>query len=132
MILEIRVSNFFSIKDEIVIDLRAGNSQSRKVRDLENNVFTYKDEKILKAVALYGANASGKTNIIKAIRFCCRMVFQSHTHNENVVFNFLPFKFDGFSEKPSSFLIKFVWKDIEYEYGFTLTRTKILTETLYY
>ena len=57
MILEIRLSNFFSIKDEVVIDLRAGNSKSQKVTDLENNVFTYKDEKLLKAVALYGANA---------------------------------------------------------------------------
>ncbi len=132
MILEIRLSNFFSIKDEITLDLRAGKSQSKKVRELENNVFDYKDDKILKAVALYGANASGKTNIIKAIRFCCMMVFQSHTHNENVNFNFMPFKFEGYPDKPSSFLIKFVWKDIEYEYGFTLTRIKILTETLYY
>jgi AAA15 family ATPase/GTPase len=132
MILEIRLSNFFSIKDEIVIDLRAGNSQSRKVRDLENNVFTYKDEKILKAVALYGANASGKSNIIKAIRFCCSMVFQSHTHNEAVIFNFVPFKFDRYADKPSSFMIKFVSKGIEYEYGFSLTRSKILMESLYY
>jgi AAA15 family ATPase/GTPase len=73
MILEIRLSNFFSIKDEIVLDLRAGKSQSRKMRDLEDNVFMYKDDKILKTVALYGANASGKSNIIKAIRFCCSM-----------------------------------------------------------
>lgn len=132
MILEIRLSNFFSIKDEIVLDLRAGKSQSRKVRDLENNVFTYKDEKILKAVALYGANASGKSNIIKAIRFCCSMIFKSHTHNEDDVFKFIPFKFERYPEKPSSFLVKFVTNGIEYEYGFSLTRTKILTETLYY
>ena len=132
MILEIRLSNFFSIKDEIVMDLRAGKSKSQKVKDLENNVFTYKDEKILKVVALYGANASGKSNIIKAIRFCCRMVFQSHLHNENVIFNFIPFKFEGYPEKPSSFLIKFVSSGIEYEYSFSLTRTKILTESLYY
>ena len=132
MILEIRLSNFFSIKEEIVIDLRAGNSQSRKVRDLESNVFTYKDEKILKAVALYGPNASGKSNIIKAIRFCCSMVFQSHTHNEAVIFNFVPFKFDRYADKPSSFMIRFVSNGIEYEYGFSLSRARILTESLYY
>jgi AAA15 family ATPase/GTPase len=132
MILEIRLSNFFSIKDEIVLDLRAAKSQSRKVRDLENNVFAWKDEKILKAVALYGANASGKSNIIKAIRFCCSMVFKSHTHNEDVQFNFVPFKFERYPEKPSSFLIRFVSNNIEYEYGFTLTRSQILTESLYY
>jgi len=132
MILEIHLSNFFSIKEEIVLNLRAGISQSRKVRDLESNVFVYKDEKILKAVALYGANASGKSNIIKAIRFCCSLVTQSHLNNENVVFLFTPFKFEGYPDKASSFLIKFVIDGIEYEYSYSLTRTKILTESLYY
>ena len=132
MILEIRLSNFFSIKDEIVMDLRAGKSKSKKVKDLENNVFAYKDEKVLKAIALYGANASGKSNIIKAIRFCCSMVSQSHLHNENVNFLFTPFKFEGYPDKPSSFLIKFVINGIEYEYSYSLTRFKILTESLYY
>jgi len=132
MILEIRLSNFFSIKDEIILDLRSTKSKSKKVRDLGCNTFTWKEEKLLKAVALYGANASGKSNIIKAIRFCCSMIFQSHTHNENAVFNFMPFKFEGYPEKPSSFLIRFVSKGIEYEYGFTLTRSRILTEKLYF
>jgi len=132
MILEIRLSNFFSIKDEIVIDLRTGTSKSQKVRVLENNVFDYKDDKVLKAVALYGANASGKSNIIKAIRFCCSMVTQSHLHNENVTFLFTPFKFEGYPDKPSSFLVKFVIRGIEYEYSYSLTRSKLLTESLYY
>jgi uncharacterized protein len=132
MILEIRLSNFYSIKDEIVLDLRAGKSQSRKVRDLESNIFAWKDEHMLKATALYGANASGKSNIIKAIQFCCRMIFQSHLHNENVVFNFIPFKFEGYPEKPSSFLVRFVSNGIEYEYSYSLTTLKILTESLYY
>ena len=132
MILEIRLSNFFSIKDEIVLDLRAGKAQSKKVRDLESNTFLWQDEKILKAIAFYGANASGKSNIVKAIRFCCAMVMQSHTHNENAVFSFIPFKFENYSEKPSLFIIRFVSNDIEYEYSFSLTRTKILTEELFY
>jgi uncharacterized protein len=132
MILEIRLSNFFSIKEEIVLNLRAGNSKSRKSADLENNVFTFKGDKILKSVALYGANASGKSNIIKAIRFCCRMIFQSHLHNENVVFNFVPFKFEGYPEKPSTFQITFVTNGIEYEYSYSLTQSKILTESLFY
>ena len=132
MILEIHLSNFYSIKEKIILNLRAGKSQSSKVRRLENNVFDYKDEKILKAVALYGANASGKSNIIKAIRFCCSMIFNSHTHNEDAVFTFMPFKFERYPERPSGFLIKFVSEGIEYEYGFTLIRTKILTESLYY
>ncbi len=132
MILEIRLSNFFSIKDEAIIDLRAGSGKSKRVKELENNVFPYKDEKILKAVAIYGANASGKTNIIKAIRFCCSLILQSHLNNENVIFLFTPFKFDGYSEKPSTFAIKFVINGLEYEYAYSLIRQKILTESLFY
>lgn len=132
MILEIRLSNFFSIKEEVVLDLTAGNSQSKKAQELSQNVFQFKDTTVLKTVALYGANASGKSSIIKAIRFCCRMVFESHKNNENVVFNFQPFKFEGYKNKPSTFLIKFVSNEIEYEYSFTLTQNEILKEELYY
>ena len=93
MILEIRLSNFFSIKDEIVLDLQAANLKTQKSQELEDNVFNYDEISVLKTVVLYGANASGKSNIIKAIRFCASMIFMSHTHNENAVFNFKPFKF---------------------------------------
>lgn len=132
MVLEIRLSNFFSIKNEIVLDLKAGKIQSKAAKDLEQNTFDFDGDKILKAVALYGANASGKSNIIKGIQFCCAMVFQSQNHNENTVNNFVPFKFSGFQKKPSSFFILFVHNKVEYEYSFSLTREQIITESLYY
>jgi AAA15 family ATPase/GTPase len=132
MVLEIRLSNFFSIKEEIILDMRASNSSSQKNQDLHNNTFKNNDEKILKSVAIYGANASGKSNIIKAIQFCCSMVLNSHLHNENTVFNFSPFKFDDYSKKESSFFIRFVINNIEYEYSFSLNRSEITTEELYY
>ncbi len=132
MILEVRLSNFFSIKDEIVLDLRAGNIQTKQAKELKEHYFSHHKDNILKSVALYGANASGKSNIIKAIRFCCRMIFNSHTHNENVLFNFQPFKFDGYQDKPSSFFIRFVSNEIEYEYSYSLTRSEIITEELYH
>ena len=132
MVLEIRFSNFFSIKEEIVLDLRAGKSKTQKSNALQTNTFEYKGDQILKSVALYGANASGKSNIIKAIRFCCSMVFFSHNHNENDNFNFTPFKFETYSQKPSHFFIRFVTNGVEYEYSFSLTRTEIITEELYY
>jgi uncharacterized protein len=132
MIIEIHLSNFFSIKDEIVLDLRAGNSKSIKTINLEDNIFDYKGDKILKSVALYGANASGKSNIINAIRFCCLMIIESHLHNENSVFNFNPFKYSGYVNKPSNFFIRFVCNEIEYEYSFTLTKNEIIKESLYY
>lgn len=132
MVLEIRISNFFSIKDEVVLDFRAANINSANAKALGNNVFLFKDDQVLKAITLYGANASGKSNIIKAIRFCHVMVFQSHQYNENIVYSFKPFKFSGFENKPSTYFIRFVTHDIEYEYSFSLTRQKIITESLYF
>jgi len=132
MVLEIRMSNFFSIKDEIVLDFRAANIKSANARALGNNLFDFNKTQVLKTLTIYGANASGKSNIIKAIRFCHAMVFESHLHNQDVLFNFQPFKFDGYNNRASSYFIRFVNKDTEYEYSFTLSRNKIITESLYF
>lgn len=132
MILEIRLGNFFSIKDEVLIDFRAGKINSDTSRELSSNVIDWNGQKILKTIGLFGPNASGKSNILKAINFCCHMVLKSHLHNEGVVFNFSPFKFDGYTEKASNFAMDFVCDNVEYEYSFTLKRTKILSESLYH
>ena len=132
MILEIRISNFFSIKDEITLDLRAANIKSQKSKDLKNNIFEINKTEVLKTAAIYGANASGKSNIIKAIRFCNAMIYESHSHNENTVYSFNPFKFNSYPNKPSSYFIRFISNNIEYEYSFSLTKTEIVTESLYY
>lgn len=132
MILEIRLSNFFSIKEEIVLDFRAGNINTQKSKVLKHNVFSFGKTKVLKTIALYGANASGKSNIIKAIRFCNAMVFTSHQHNQNTEFNFQPFKFKGWPNKPSTYFIRFVSNNVEFEYSFSLKRKEIITESLYY
>ncbi len=132
MVLEIRISNFFSIKDEITLDFRAASIKSANAKALNSNLFRYDGTELLKTLIVYGANASGKSNIIKAIRFCNAMIFESHNHNENTVCNFQPFKFEGFTNKPSFYFIRFTINDVEYEYSFSLTRTRIVTESLYY
>ena len=132
MVLEIRISNFFSIKDEIVLDFRAANIKSANAKALQDNIFEENKTDVLKTITIYGANASGKSNIIKAIRFCHAMVYESHIHNENTVYNFQPFKFDGYEKKISKYFIRFVSNGVEYEYAFSLTRLKIVTESLYY
>ena len=132
MLLKIEIENFFSIKERITLDFRAGNINSAKSRELADNVMDWHGQKVLKTIGLFGQNASGKSNITKAINFCCSLIFTSHLHNENTVFAFTPFKFDGWSHKPSSFLVDFVCDDIEYEYSFSLTQTEILSESLYY
>lgn len=132
MVLEIRIGNLFSIKDEITLDFRAANIKSANAKVLSDNIFTENDTNILKTIAIYGANASGKSNIIKAIRFCNAMVFESHKHNENTIYNFKPFKFNRYDSRPSNYFIRFISNGIEYEYSFSFTRSKILTERLFY
>lgn len=132
MVLEIRFSNFFSIKDEVILDFRAGNIRSANAKALAVNIFSFQKSQVLKTIAIYGANASGKSNIIKAIRFCHAMVFESHNHNLNTTYNFQPFKFDQYPDKPSTYFVRFVIDNIEYEYSFSLMRQQILTENLYF
>lgn len=132
MILKIEFENFFSIRERIRIDFRAASINTSMARKLHHNVMIWKGVPVLKSVGLFGPNASGKSNILKAITFCCRMILESHLHNEGETFNFEPFKFDGFQDKPSRFLIDFVCDDIEYEYAFELTKERILSESLYH
>lgn len=132
MVLEIKISNFFSIKDEVVLDFRAASIKSANARNLEDNLFEHDNTEVLKTLVLYGANASGKSNVIKAIRFCNAMVFESHNHNENTIYNFQPFKFENYPNKPSSYSIRFVIDGVEYEYSYSLNRNQILTENLHY
>lgn len=131
MVLEIRLSNFFSINEEIVLDMRAANIQTKQAKELEKNTFVCGKERLLKTIAIYGANASGKSSIINAIRACVRMIFESHNYNEDTIFAFTPFKFGGIGA-PSRFFIRFLLDKVEYEYSFTLTKTEILMESLYY
>ena len=132
MVLEIRLSNFFSIKDEVALDFRAATINSANAKALTDSIFEEASTDILKTIAIYGANASGKSNIIKAIRFCNAMVFESHQHNENTLYNFQPFKFQGYDKKPSTYFIRFINNGIEFEYSFILTRQKIISESLFY
>ena len=132
MILKIEFENFFSIRDRVRIDFRAANINTALARELSLNVMEWKGVPILKAIGLFGPNASGKSNILKAISFCCRMILDSHLNNEGVTFNFEPFKFDGWQNNPSRFLIDFVCEDVEYEYAFELTRERIISESLYH
>jgi len=132
MVLELRLSNIFSLRDEITLDLQAAKIQTKKGRELEGNLFRVGDEQLLKSVAIFGANASGKSNVIKAIRACVEMIRSSHNYNEDTTFGFVPFKFDNYDQKPSTFYVRFLINGIEYEYSFSMTRQEILTEQLYY
>lgn len=132
MVLEIRLSNMFSFRDEVTLDLQAAKIQTKKARELEGNLFSVDGEQMLKSVALFGANASGKSNVIKAIRACVNIVRSSHNYNVDTRFAISPFKFEDYANKPSSFYIRFLLNGVEYEYSFSFMHDEIITETLYY
>ncbi len=132
MLLEMRFSNFFSIKDEVCIDFKAGNINTAAVKELSDNIFSFNDETLIKVQGLFGPNASGKSSIIKAATFCRNLILDSAQYNEGTTFEYQPFKFDDYTVKPSSFFINFVVDGVEYEYAFTFNKHEILTEDLYY
>ena len=131
MILEITLTNFFSINEKITLDLQAANIQTKEARALADNTFAVGNERLLKTVAIYGANASGKSNIIKAVKATVDMILDSHNYNEGDSFGFKPFKF-GEKDAPSEFYIRFIIDGVEHEYSFSCTRDEIITESLYY
>lgn len=132
MVLEIKFKNFFSIKDEISIDFRAAPLNSAPAKALQENTYMCQENKLLKTVVLYGANASGKSNIIKAIRFALALIMESHQHNENTTFNFKPFKFGNSPQEPSCFFIRFTSEGTEYEYSYCLNKERIVKESLHF
>lgn len=131
MVLEIALTNFFSINEKITLDLQAANIQTKEARALDGNTFSVGNERLLKTVAIYGANASGKSNIIKAVKAAVDMILDSHNYNEGDCFGFKPFKFGG-NDAPSEFYIRFIVNEIEHEYSFSCTREEIITESMYY
>lgn len=126
MITKFSVKNFLSIKDEIVFEAEA----SSDVELLESNVF--KKENILKTGVIYGHNASGKTNLLKSIKFMRDLVINSHklTAGDNIEGR-VPFKLDKeFLEKDSEFSIEFILGKDSFKYEFSCNDKKIISESL--
>ncbi|WP_149553816.1 hypothetical protein [Treponema pectinovorum] len=66
MLLEMRFNKFFSIKDEICIDFKAGNINTVSAKELADNLLSVNDEILLKVQGVFDPNASDKSSILKA------------------------------------------------------------------
>lgn len=132
MLLEFRVSNYRSFRDEQTFSMLA---YPRHEEGLNTHAFATGVENIppvLKTAAIYGANASGKSNLLKAIQFMRSFVIQTVT-NPSPVLNaaFSPFLFDDDSvNKPSSFEISILLNSVRYQYGFSILKGRVLEEYL--
>jgi uncharacterized protein len=117
MLITFRVENFLSINQEIELSMLAG-----QVRHPSDHVITHGVGRsridILKVAVVYGANASGKSNLIKAMDFGKQIILRGVkdiiTHNKH-------FRLDADSmDKPSKFEYEFKIDDKIYAYGFTI------------
>ena len=106
MLIEFKVANFKSIREEQTLSLVAGNMDKELTgsvihRELEGMA----DVQFLKGAAIYGANASGKSNLIAAMQFVASLVEESATKLQpGDPIGVIPFKLDHESSaKPSEF-----------------------------
>ena len=127
MLIEFSVKNFLSFKDKVTLSMEKGNGDEK----LEN-VFTKNDVDLLRTTAIYGANASGKTNILKAFTCAILMIRNSNFMNTtNKWFSIKPFLFDKkTSKEPSEFEFIFIANNVKYRYFFSADANKIYDEIL--
>lgn len=131
MIIEFNIQNFRSFKEEVTLSLLAAPDNS-----LDNNLIkkeTLKKDRLLRSAVLYGANASGKSNVVLAFDSLRNLVMESHKFQKGTEIDFSPFKLDKKClSKPTKFEIAFIQNNIEYRYGVSFTDQKIIDEFLYY
>lgn len=125
MLLEYTCQNFKSIGDNISFSMVAGSDNS-----LIDNIYNYKDISILKEAIIYGANGSGKSNVIDSLSFFKQMVCQSHTHIPGSLIR--TFQNKKKMDDNTEYQIQFINNGVRYLYGFSYNSHKIEEEFLYY
>lgn len=130
MLLRFGASNYRSIKDYQELSLVASSLKDLKVHLCESEGFK---EKILPAIAIYGANASGKTNILKALNFMVSGILKSHLTGRVEGGISRPFfkLSQRYKELPSKFDCDFIHNKVRYHFGYIVDNHRILEEWLY-
>lgn len=138
MLIQFRFKNFKSFRDDTILDLSA-----TKITEYSDRVISAGYERILPTAAIFGANASGKSNVIEAFRYMMTYVLESFSYGgepdckvtKSKKLRYTPFLFDNASkDAESSFEVYFI--DTEergfksYNYGFTLNQDGIVEEWL--
>lgn len=128
MLLEFSVSNFLSFRDKKTLNLAATAIKEHA----ETNLFRKEKQSVLKGAVIYGANSSGKTNLIRAMSTMRRLVLQSFEQSSTAELDINPFLLQTETEEnPSFFEVLFLLNDIRYRYGFEANNTSIKAEWLF-
>lgn len=130
MLLEFRVKNFRSFKAETVLSLVASRDSSlAETNTSETHVPAL--PRVLRSAVIYGANASGKSSLVRALQLMRGVVLESASLQPNQTFNVQPFRLDELSARePTLFEVTFVLAGVRYQYGFEFTPQRITSEWL--
>ena len=128
MLVQFSVENFRSICDRVTLDMTPAKSRSKKDHVIRDD--SGKKTEVLPVGIIYGANAAGKSNILKAIRFAQRFILAGAKPDEAL--EIVPYKLDAeYGEKPSVFEFVFKAGGVVYKYGFAITQKEVVEEWLY-
>lgn len=132
MLVEFSVENFRSIKDEVRISLAAGSGTEHRETHLVTPELNegVRSVPLVRSAAVYGANAAGKTNLIRALQAMQRIVLHSgHDLDDLPV---APFQFDPESKvQPTTFEVVGIADRMRFQYGFSARRDMVTEEWLY-
>jgi uncharacterized protein len=136
MLIEFTVENFLSFKESNALNMVAG-----AIKEYPGHTFSHLPARasrskpiiLLKSAAIYGANAGGKSNLIKAMAFMRRMVMHSSKESQaGEPFPHNPFLLNPrTSEEPTTMEAVFVQDGIRYRYGFSADRERVRLEWLF-
>jgi uncharacterized protein len=135
MLIEFSVANYKSFREKVTLSMVAAAIKSKDRSVDENNVIEVDQKlKLLTSAAIYGANASGKSNFIYAMDFMTKFV--QNSAKDTQASEKIPT--DGFrlstefDQKPSHFEVVFIMEGKRYRYGFEVNTDRIISEWLYY
>jgi uncharacterized protein len=132
MLIEFAIANFRSIRDEQRLSLVAGSGGEHG----DTNTLTPdmassgKPLRLLRSAAIYGPNAAGKSNLLRAMQTMRRIVLTSQ--QELAALPVVPFRFDGTSQRePTLFEVVILLDGVRYQYGFSATADRVHDEWLF-
>lgn len=132
MFVSFTVQNVFSFYDAQTLSARAVKTCKERQSDATFRPFQEKDERLIKTLAIYGANASGKSNLFYALADMRYTVLTSAADSQSGDrLNVTPFLYNVESAvQPSSYTLEFIIGDFQYKYGYSATAKSIVGEYL--
>ena len=132
MLIQFAVANYRSIKDEAVLSLVAGPGREHRERNVRVPVVQgdVRAMPLLRSAAIYGANAAGKTNLIRALDAMRDIVVDSSENDAELPVT--PFLLNAEQNgQPTRFEVACIADGIRYQYGFSATQDVVVGEWLY-